>query len=490
MNLKDFNYTKDKDGEYIYLVMVEYKDKTLLKIGYTKTLDNRMDTYELHNPDIQVLKIREGSRELESYMHKKFEKYAYPKRKEWFFYNKEIVNSFDTLVEKNFLDIDKLKNKIYNLLKPKSIEELKKLYYERYQEEIGSEGLDKEDLDITITNAFSFINDSIENFINTFDYSGIPLELEPNTHYQLVIPNPIDSVDISMDLEQILGRQRLKENPWKNHAKMFVKTTNKKHKTTQEEFNKRLEEKKNNSMKLLSSYGKSDTGEQHVLAETYQRDAKTSHYKYNYVAVNEHAGSDLVPIFNNLMMVSEMRSFEVQQIDYADRFTVFNAIGERQVEGANSEVEEIFKSFCSLKNSMDKLRYLVKISESDLTDENLTNFLGLIPERFKEYYTEMGPDRIKASGYREDKLKAEWTKQHQEELGVSDELILGVAEHFKLGHRYSKSKIKETLKELYQKHGYQKTAKASDLQEYFWLKDTKLFEDGKWVNGFEIQKKR
>ena len=33
------------------------------------------------------------------------------------------------------------------------------------------------------------------------------------------------SVDISMDLEQILGRQRLEENPWKNCATMFVKTT-------------------------------------------------------------------------------------------------------------------------------------------------------------------------------------------------------------------------------------------------------------------------
>ena len=33
---------------------------------------------------------------------------------------------------------------------------------------------------------------------------------------------------------------------------------------TQEEFNKRLEEKKDNSMKLLSSYGKSDSSEQYV----------------------------------------------------------------------------------------------------------------------------------------------------------------------------------------------------------------------------------
>ena len=298
------------------------------------------------------------------------------------------------------------------------------------------------------------------------------------------------SVDISMDLEQILGRQRLKENPWKNNAKMFVKTTSKKHKTTQEEFNKRIEEKKKKSENLLSVYQKTEGSEMHDLAENYQIVAKVQHYKNNYVAVNTHSGKDLVPVFNNLMMVSEMRSFEVQQVDYADRFTVFNAVGERQVDGVSEEVQKKALKFNGMKNSMDKLKMIVNLSEK-LSEEDMSNFLDLIiPERFKQYYTEMGPDRIKASGYREDKLKAEWTKQHQEELGVDNELILDIAKYFKLGQRYSKSGIKDKLKELYQKHGYQKTAKASDLQEYFWLKDVKFLEDDKWVHGFEIQKKR
>ena len=294
------------------------------------------------------------------------------------------------------------------------------------------------------------------------------------------------SVDISMDLEQILGRQRLKENPWKNYAKLFVKTTNKKHKITQEEFNKRLEEKKDNSIKLLKSFDQVDDENKHVLAENYQIVAKVQHYKNNYVAVNVHAGKDLVPVFNNLMMVSEMRTFEVQQIDYKDRFSVFNAVGERQVEGASPKVEDMFKSFCGLTNSVDKLKYLVSISEMDLTEEDLTNFLSLIPSKLKEYYINMGPDRIKANNYREDRLKAEWSKQHQEELGVSEELMVDIIDYFKLGQRFSRTRAKEKLKEIYEKYQYQKTAKASDLKEYLWTKDVKFLEDGKWVNGYEI----
>jgi len=298
------------------------------------------------------------------------------------------------------------------------------------------------------------------------------------------------SVDISMDLEQILGRQRLKTNPWKNNAKMFVKTTSKKHTISKEEFDRRLEEKKDNSIKLLNSFNQVDDENKHVLAENYQIVAKVQHYKNNYVAVNVHAGKDLVPVFNNLMMVSEMRTFEVQQIDYADRFTVFNAVGERQVEGAGQEVEELFKTFSGLLNSKDKLKYLVEISEMELEKEDITNFLSLIPEKFREYYTEMGPDRIRANGYQESKLKLEWNKQHRDELGISEDLENSLIDNFKLGQRYSKSGIKISLKELYQKHGYEKTAKASDLQEYFWTKDVKILEDGKWVHGFEITGKK
>ena len=61
---------------------------------------------------------------------------------------------------------------------------------------------------------------------------------------------------------------------------------------------------------------------------------------------------------------------------------------------------------------------------------------------------------------------------------------------FIVGKRYIKADIKSTLKILYERLGYQKTAKASDLQEYFWTKDVKFLEDGKWVNGFELLEKR
>jgi hypothetical protein len=61
---------------------------------------------------------------------------------------------------------------------------------------------------------------------------------------------------------------------------------------------------------------------------------------------------------------------------------------------------------------------------------------------------------------------------------------------FKIGYRYSKFSIKNTLKNLYQELEYKRAAKATDLEIIYVLKDVKIQEGNKWINGFEILGKR
>ena len=153
---------------------------------------------------------------------------------------------------------------------------------------------------------------------------------------------------------------------------------------------------------------------------------------------------------------------------------------------------ELANAFNNIKNVVEKLKILVKIGEdTSLSKEEFYTFLDHIPTRFKNYYFELGLDRIKANSFQESKLKEEWNKQQRKEEGINEDLVTNIFEYFKIGYRYSKSGIKETLKEMYRKYGYQKTAKASDLEEYFVVKDTKLQDETKkWVNGFELLSKK
>ena len=304
------------------------------------------------------------------------------------------------------------------------------------------------------------------------------------------------SVDISMDLEQILGRQRLKENPWKNCATMFVRTTNKKHKIDRKEYTEYLEDKIHTTELLLENYKNIDKNDnKYACAKTYQTVAEMCHYKDNYIAVsviekNWKTGEVLwlEPVFNNLMLVSEKRAFDVQQVDYKDRFSVFNAIGKENLEGVTLKACEMAVEFNEIGDSNKKLKILVSLKETDgITDKDINSFLELIPPKYKRYYTVMGPEFIKTHSCLEAEINREWKKKlSNETMDITSEIL----KIFKPGDRYSKSDIKSILGDLYEKLGYHKTAKATDLEALFTLKLVKVIEkDGKKSNGFELLEK-
>ena len=200
---------------------------------------------------------------------------------------------------------------------------------------------------------------------------------------------------------------------------------------------------------------------------------------------------DLIPEFNELMMISDMRAFEVQQVDYADRFTVFSAVNQSGIEGATIKSCELVEEFNHYGNTNSRLKFLVEVSENkSLTKSDIAAFLEMIPPKYKDYYEIVGPDRIKASGCRESDIKKELMKNktHGE---ADDKVFSRMGDMFKIGKKYSNQDIKEKLKVLYQELNYKKTAKATDLEILYVMKAIKLQDStGKWVNGLEILGKR
>ena len=66
-----------------------------------------------------------------------------------------------------------------------------------------------------------------------------------------------------------------------------------------------------------------------------------------------------------------------------------------------------------------------------------------------------------------------------------------ILQTFLVDSRYLKSDIKETLRKIYEELGYSKTPKASDLEEYFEIKECKITNSlGKQDHGFKILKKK
>ena len=281
----------------------------------------------------------------------------------------------------------------------------------------------------------------------------------------------IDSlaVDISEDLPQILGRQRLFENPWKNEAIFYYRSTCDYRKISQEEFNKEVEKKKKATSDLLRSFESAPNDAKLTLAEAYQTLAITQNYKNNYVAVNEHQGGTLIPALNNLVLVNEIRAFRIQQIDYKDRFTVFSTIHNSLSSDdiVNQKVSEFLEQYQKLGTFKAKLRYLC---EFGFNDEVVSIVLDQIGEHdnIKSYYTALGPTRLKALGYNRYDI--------EKELGIvvfSQELLeTTIYNEFKVGDKITLSDIKSRLEVLYKSINYDATPKAKDLENYFNVKES------------------
>ena len=297
------------------------------------------------------------------------------------------------------------------------------------------------------------------------------------------------AVDISLDLPQILGRQRLNENPWKNEASFFFKPITEKNVYDEKLYGNFQEDKNKATTDALNLFSKGNASEKETLVSMCLRGIKANTYKYDYVSVNKKFNPVTMEyesylVVNELVKIAEKRAFDMQQIDYKDRFVVFNTIDEvLGSDEGNEKIKEFLRIFEQLPSFSKKLKYLC---ESDLDPTFIkTRIIPAISEpHFDEYYTVLGPERCKSLSYDTSRLRKDLSV-----MTFSTELLdTEVYKEFKEGQKVSRLIVKQKLQDIYNLVGYSKKAKASDLEEYFEVKSTTV-SDPIRTNGFELLKK-
>ena len=306
------------------------------------------------------------------------------------------------------------------------------------------------------------------------------------------------AVDISEDLPQILGRQRLFENPWKNNAEFYYRTTADYREMKWEDFEEIIKNKERSTENLLKAYNESsDNSVKYDLAKKYKKDAINSSYKDDYVSVNRIINDQtgdiiLKPVRNELVMVNELRAFKIQQIDYKDRFTVFTTIHNKLTpdDKLSLEISRFMEKYDSYKTKYDKLKFLC---ECGYSSDIMNVVVNQIPEsdEIKSYYITLGKDKLYSLGYNITKIK--------KELGIvifSNELLYdSIYSDFREGEKYTLSNLKNKLSSIYSSINYQSTAKANDIGKYFDIKEYSIYEknsDGsrKKIRGYELLKSK
>lgn len=298
------------------------------------------------------------------------------------------------------------------------------------------------------------------------------------------------AVDITMDLPQILGRQRLNENPWKNYAKIYARVLTGDPKT-ESQLEEIIEKKIDKTNSLLSLFYRDTTSvrERKDLADKIEAAFRSEHYGSDYLSVNRHDGSTPKVVMNNLALVSEQRAYDIQQIDYRDRFVVFSRISEvAEVSEISFKITEFENTWASLKGFSERMKFLC---DTDLSDPYFKSLVfDIILDTYKLYYITLGPEICKRLGS-SDRIKRAY--ENQKILSCEDgEIVLAneIYKEFEEGKKYLASEVKKRIGEAYKRVGLKKTPKAVDIGNWYETKRARFRVNGKEQNGFELLAKK
>ena len=302
------------------------------------------------------------------------------------------------------------------------------------------------------------------------------------------------TIDISLDLPQILGRQRLKENVFRNEVLILYKSETKKGALINEKKlvnDEKVRVKEEETKKLLEGYNLMT--EEQRISWGKKAAAVKDLYKNDYLGVSKRTGK---ATFNYLVKIADKRAYDVTRKEYIDDITIRRGIESIEssnitiVDNINTELQGAYEHFISEfdkdNNFERRMRLLYNINDQYpgfFQAYSSSPLQCIIPIEYQNYINLLGFEKIRALGYYESAILG--YIQSQQNLQNSS-----ITSLFNVGDKYTTKQIKEMLGEFYNLNNISKTPKATDLENYYILKAIKLKVNDKWEHGFEIIKRK
>ena len=293
------------------------------------------------------------------------------------------------------------------------------------------------------------------------------------------------ALDISLDLPQIVGRQRNRENPFKNNIIIFYRTIRKAEIEDRDTFDKTQEERRNATKKLLDLFNKATLEEQREYVLKLKNDIKTSKYERDFVSISKKTGK---PVYNSFIDIANERSWEVSQKDYQDKISVTKSLESltSNISEYQSDLEKEVQDFLDNKFYKtglfhEKMKMYCEFMDKYQGNKEVSDIIYYKIKNldFRKYYNFYGSSGCKAKEYIKKNLELGMIN-----ISKSDELSSVVYKKFQIGSRYTLKEIKLVLQDIYRDLGITSKPKATDLEKYFSLTRVK-FSDPKTKKRIE-----
>lgn len=293
---------------------------------------------------------------------------------------------------------------------------------------------------------------------------------------------PNTAVDIATELVQIAGRQRLACNPFRQFL-TFVYNVNAEE-VEQETFNEHLCRKVNVTLDEIRDNNNAGEALRAKRIKDFRRIPDNVKYQDSYTMYDEQKGKF---VFNRLAYVNEQYCFDVQKFNYQNGVIVKKLLQDSSFDVSENQTyavyQEQLKHLIKKEPFVDRMQAYCEYRAKQGLIVNLA--MPTLESKYPElryYYEALGVDRIKALNYKEKKLLNEIhimktkNKIRHELHGI-----------IHIGDRILTTDIQQTLHDVYDRLGIDKSPKATDLNEFFEIHPVKIPTANGRKNGFEIR---
>lgn len=321
-------------------------------------------------------------------------------------------------------------------------------------------------------------------FCTSTAYMGVDFYSETASTFVISNCNKINTaVDISTELCQIAGRQRLDKNPFRKYIFFIYNTT--REEVDEAQFNSIIQGKIDFSLLRIKHYQEAPAHLKPSIRREIKASCTTLGNELYYLTYNEEADSFE---YNKLAELSDKLAFEVQNHTYKNGLMVRKElISTNQFNISKNQHYEAFSEY--LRGEIQRTSFREKMKDYLAYKESDNKFVRLLCLRLAEeepklrsYYELLGAEKIRALSCDEANLKKE-----VEAINKSGAVEHNLKKLLHTGQRITKADLKKVIQQEYNRLGIKKTAKATDIVKLgFDTKEVKINIRGRYLNGVEL----
>lgn len=288
------------------------------------------------------------------------------------------------------------------------------------------------------------------------------------------------TLDIMLDIPQILGRQRLDINPFRHDATVYYKT--KPGCLSMNEFKKQQQTMENKSQFIVNQYNNANSEMKAILIEAFRDKAADRKFTDDYVDVLQVNGQATLGI-NHLVQVAKWNQWQQRSYYYSHSCQLTTSI--QSAISMNVKPQEVkdFEAWYYSATEKDRLHGYSDFRNAYPQYDGFILQNPFIDQRYHEWYSSLGYDTLGNLNF--DSTKAETAYNS---LCSQAPIIQECRKAFAIGRQYTKPEVKHMLQHIYNSLGLAgKTAKATDIRQYLNVQErTTKGDNGKRIEVYEI----